>query len=113
MKKTILSIAALVCAMTMSAQTADDTMNPLITAMPSVSIAPDARSAGMGDLGVATDADFRRMGYASDCISGICKDFRKNGEEIFLACNDLQSENFYRKIGFIRKEYMDVGIFEI
>lgn len=62
---------------------------------------------------VATDSDFRRMGYASDCISGICKDFCKNGEEIFLACNDLQSENFYRKIGFVRKEYMDVGIFEI
>ena len=58
MKKTILSIAALVCAMTMSAQTADDTMNPLITAMPSLSIAPDARSAGQGDVGVATEADF-------------------------------------------------------
>ena len=35
----------------------DETMNPLITSMPSLSIAPDARSAGMGDLGVATDAD--------------------------------------------------------
>ena len=33
-------------------------MNPLITAMPSMSIAPDARAAGMGDLGVATEADF-------------------------------------------------------
>ena len=62
---------------------------------------------------VATDGDFRRMGYATDCISGICKDFRKDGEEIFLACNDLQSENFYRKIGFVRKEYMDAGIFEV
>ena len=60
MKKTILSIAALVCAMTMSAQEAkaDQTMNPLITAMPSLSIAPDARSAGQGDVGVATEADF-------------------------------------------------------
>ena len=35
----------------------DETMNPLITSMPSLIIAPDARSAGMGDLGVATDAD--------------------------------------------------------
>lgn len=35
----------------------DETMNPLITSMPSLSIAPDARSAGMGDIGVATDAD--------------------------------------------------------
>ena len=58
MKKIFLSIAVLVCAVTMNAQTVDDTMNPLITSMPSLSIAPDARSAGMGDLGVATDADF-------------------------------------------------------
>ena len=31
--------------------------NPVITAMPSLSIAPDARAAGMGDVGVATSAD--------------------------------------------------------
>ena len=31
--------------------------NPVITAMPSLSIAPDARAAGMGDVGVATGAD--------------------------------------------------------
>lgn len=58
MKKTILTIAALVCVM-MSAQGEEDgTMNPLITAMPSLSIAPDARAAGQGDVGVATEADF-------------------------------------------------------
>ena len=57
MKKIIMSIAALCCAVTMSAQVADE-MNPLITSMPSLSIAPDARAAGMGDLGVATEADF-------------------------------------------------------
>ncbi len=62
---------------------------------------------------VATDHDFRRMGYASDCIGGICRDFRKDGERLFLACNDLQSENFYKKIGFVRKEHMDLGIIEI
>ena len=33
-------------------------MNPLITSMPSLSIAPDARAAGLGDVGVATEADF-------------------------------------------------------
>ena len=33
-------------------------MNPLITSMPSLSIAPDARAAGLGDIGVATEADF-------------------------------------------------------
>ena len=59
MKKVILSITAVLCAVTMNAQgVPDDTMNPLITAMPSLSIAPDARAAGLGDLGVATEADF-------------------------------------------------------
>lgn len=52
-------MAALCCAATMSAQgTVADEMNPLITSMPSLSIAPDARAAGMGDIGVATEADF-------------------------------------------------------
>lgn len=32
--------------------------NPVITSMPSLSIAPDARAAGMADVGVATEADF-------------------------------------------------------
>ena len=56
MKKILVSFAALCCVITMSA--ADDTMNPLITSMPSLSIAPDARAAGLGDIGVATEADF-------------------------------------------------------
>lgn len=32
-------------------------MNPIITSMPSLSIAPDARSGGMGDIGAATQPD--------------------------------------------------------
>jgi hypothetical protein len=32
-------------------------LNPLITASPSLSITPDARAGGMGDVGVATSAD--------------------------------------------------------
>ncbi len=43
--------------LSVSALAIDETLNPLITSMPSLSIAPDARSAGMGDIGVATDAD--------------------------------------------------------
>ena len=60
MKKTLISLAALLFAVTLSAQDATGTreMNPVITAMPSLSIAPDARAAGMADLGVATEADF-------------------------------------------------------
>ena len=61
MKKVLFSLAAVLC-ISLSAKceeaTVDETMNPLITSMPSLSIAPDARSAGMGDLGVATQADF-------------------------------------------------------
>jgi len=58
-KKLLISFAVILCAAGVHAQgTVDDSMNPLITAMPSQSIAPDARAAGMGDLGVSTEADF-------------------------------------------------------
>ncbi len=50
MKKFVFSLAVLCCAVTMSAQVSDE-MNPLITSMPSLSIAPDARAAGLGDVG--------------------------------------------------------------
>jgi hypothetical protein len=36
---------------------ADKTLNPLITGVPSLSIAPDARGGGMGDVGAATSPD--------------------------------------------------------
>ncbi|MBO4621068.1 MAG: type IX secretion system outer membrane channel protein PorV [Paludibacteraceae bacterium] len=36
---------------------AEEQMNPIITSMPSVSIAPDARSGAMGDIGAATAPD--------------------------------------------------------
>ncbi|MBE6828102.1 MAG: GNAT family N-acetyltransferase [Ruminococcaceae bacterium] len=62
---------------------------------------------------VATDTEFRKMGYASDCISSICRDLGSDGTRVFLACNDLQTENFYKKIGFERKEYLDIGIIEL
>ena len=51
MKKILISLAGVLCATMMYAQApVDDTMNPLITAMPSLSIAPDARAAGLGDV---------------------------------------------------------------
>ena len=52
MKKILLSVLTLL-GLTLSAMAT----NPVITSMPSLSIAPDARAAGMGDLGVATAAD--------------------------------------------------------
>ncbi len=36
---------------------ADENMNPIITAMPSLSIAPDAHAGGLGDVGAATTPD--------------------------------------------------------
>ena len=36
---------------------AQETMNPIITAMPSLSIAPDAHAGGLGDIGAATNPD--------------------------------------------------------
>jgi len=35
----------------------DDPINPIVTAVPSLTIAPDARGGGMGDVGVATMPD--------------------------------------------------------
>jgi len=57
MKKILLSVAMLL-AISSAAFAVEDEMNPLITAMPSLTIAPDARAAGMGDIGVSTTADF-------------------------------------------------------
>ena len=59
MKKTIITLAAVLFTPQAGAQGPPDaTMNPLITSMPSLSIAPDARAAGLGDKGVSTEADF-------------------------------------------------------
>lgn len=55
MKKTIFGLLALV--MAAMPIMAEETMNPIITAMPSLTIAPDARAAGMGDVGAATTPD--------------------------------------------------------
>ncbi len=44
---------------TIYAQTdAHDQFNPILVGVPSLTIAPDARGGGMGDIGVATDPDF-------------------------------------------------------
>lgn len=57
--KTILKKALLINACLLSAFTAfaQDNINPIPTAMPSLVIAPDARGGGMGDAGVATAPD--------------------------------------------------------
>ena len=61
MKKTILTILSFAfIAFGIHAQTnlgSDDFLNPLYTGIPSLSIAPDARAGGMGDVGAATVPD--------------------------------------------------------
>ena len=52
MKKILFSILTFsVCSLSVLAT------NPVMTSMPSLTIAPDGRAAGMGDVGVATQAD--------------------------------------------------------
>lgn len=41
----------------------DDLNNPIITSVPTLSITPDARSSGMGDVGAATSPDVNSMFY--------------------------------------------------
>lgn len=55
MKKIFVSLVALTT-LSLSLM-ADDYINPIITAMPSLTIAPDAHAAGMGDIGAATTPD--------------------------------------------------------
>ncbi len=55
----IFLISFLLCSKPSQAQDGEpnDDFNPLITGVPSLTIAPDARGGGMGDLGAATDPD--------------------------------------------------------
>ena len=55
MKKVFLGFLAL--AISAMPLMAEETMNAILTAMPSLSIAPDAHSGGMGDVGTATNPD--------------------------------------------------------
>mgnify|MGYP004457449221 FL=1 len=55
--KKILSIIILLSCIGVKAQDKTNMFNPVNSAVTSQTIAPDARSAGMGDVGVATDPD--------------------------------------------------------
>ncbi|MBQ0033773.1 MAG: type IX secretion system outer membrane channel protein PorV [Bacteroidales bacterium] len=55
MKKIALGLFAL--ALSAMPLMAEEVMNPIITAMPSLSIAPDAHAGGLGDVGAATTPD--------------------------------------------------------
>jgi hypothetical protein len=56
-KFAFLLITLLTAPLALIAQDAEVENNPIVSAVPSLTISPDARGAGMGDLGVATSAD--------------------------------------------------------
>ena len=56
MKKILLSVLTIIGLVLPAVATTRDA-NPIPTAMPSLTIAPDAHAAGMGDIGVATNPD--------------------------------------------------------
>jgi len=54
MKNNLLALCVFI---TLSASISAQVNNPIVTAVPSLSIAPDARAGGMGDIGAATTPD--------------------------------------------------------
>lgn len=56
-KASLVGTAMMLSILSVSAESKGDYFNPLQTAIPSLSIAPDARGGGMGDIGAATSAD--------------------------------------------------------
>ena len=54
MKNNLLALCVFVA---ISASVSAQVNNPIVTAVPSLSIAPDARAGGMGDIGAATTPD--------------------------------------------------------
>lgn len=56
-KASLAGTAIVLSVLSVSAEKKSDYFNPLQAAIPSLSIAPDARGGGMGDVGAATSAD--------------------------------------------------------
>ncbi|MBS7364915.1 MAG: type IX secretion system outer membrane channel protein PorV [Paludibacteraceae bacterium] len=56
-KVSLAGTAMMLSVLSVNAESKGDYFNPLQTAIPSLSIAPDARGGGMGDVGAATSAD--------------------------------------------------------
>lgn len=76
-KASLAGAAMMLSVLSVSAESKTDYFNPLQTAIPSLSIAPDARGGGMGDVGAATSADvysqyWNPAKYANmDCKGGV------------------------------------------
>lgn len=55
--RSLITLFCLTAALTTAAQDKQNMFNPVTTSVTSLSIAPDARGGGMGDVGAATEAD--------------------------------------------------------
>lgn len=56
-KRNIAIVSLFICSLQMALADGKEQFNPVQTGVSSLSIAPDSRGGGMGDVGVATDAD--------------------------------------------------------
>ncbi|MDR0567513.1 MAG: type IX secretion system outer membrane channel protein PorV [Prevotellaceae bacterium] len=61
--KRFLLLAAALPPLSVAAQTGSKDLNPIPVAIPIMNISPDARAAGMGDMGVATTPDVNSQHY--------------------------------------------------
>ena len=58
----IIALASLIALPALADSNGKDQFNPVQTGVTSLGIAPDARGAAMGDLGVATETPIRNIG---------------------------------------------------
>lgn len=61
---------------------------------------------------VKTDPDFRKMGYASDCVLSLANEYAKKGKKVYLSCDSVKNERFYKGLGFETVGYISRGIYE-
>lgn len=61
---------------------------------------------------VKTDPDFRRMGYATDCVLSLANEYAQKGKTVYLSCDSIKNERFYRAMGFETAGYISRGIYE-
>ena len=57
-------------------------------------------------IGVCTHPEYRKKGYASACVSHICKDLLKENKTLCLFYDNPKAGKIYEKLGF-----KDIGIF--
>lgn len=80
MRKTIIALTAAAFASSAMAQDVKNQLNPIYHGVTSLAIAPDARAAGMGDIGAATDPDVNSQYWKPGQISILHQPCRTVGQ---------------------------------